>query len=155
MATSEQIDQVLSRLAAAPARFAAALSRLEDADSVDSTRPDEWSPAEVLAHVRASHDILEPRIFYMLVRDNPPLIAYDDRRWAEVARYATVPIIESLEVIRLRRKELVHALRGISAEDWERTGTHEVSGPTTVFGVARHLADHDEEHYAQIEERGG
>src|SRR5438093_9302098 len=92
LARNEEIEQVLSRLASAPARFASALSRLEDADSVDSTRPDEWSPAEVLAHVRAAHDIMEPRIFYMLVRDNPPLIAYDDRRWAEVSRYVSLPI---------------------------------------------------------------
>lgn len=154
MATEEEIDEVLSRLVSAPARFASALSRLEDADSVDSTRPGEWSPAEILAHVRAAHDIQEPRIFYMLVRDSPPLVAYDDRRWAEIARYTAVPIIESLEVIRLRRKELVNALRGISAEDWERTGTHEISGPTTVFNLAKHIADHDDEHCAQIEEKG-
>ena len=104
--------------------------------------------------MRAAHDIVEPRIFYILVRDRSPLIAYDDRRWAEVARYVTVPIIDSLEVMRLRRKELVNALRGISAEDWERTGTHEISGPTTVFDLAKHIADHDEEHCAQIEQRG-
>ncbi len=107
MMQDERITQLLSRLASAPARFAAALSQLEDADSVSSARPGEWSPVEVLAHVRASHDIMEPRIYYILVRDKPTLLAYDDERWAEVARYASLPVIESLEAMRLRRNELV------------------------------------------------
>src|SRR5438105_11669316 len=119
----------MSRLAAAPARFAAALARLDDADSVTSSRPGEWSAAEVLAHIRASHAILEPRIYHILVRDNPPLAAFDERRWAEVARYAVLPIIDSIEAMRLQRKELMYALRALSPSDWERIGTHEVSGP--------------------------
>ena len=155
MAEAQDIEQVLSRLASAPARFALALSRLEDADSVERPQPDEWSPAEVLAHVRASNDILEPRLFYVLVRDNPPLLAYDDGRWAQVARYTLLPIIESLETMRLRRKELVSALRAISPEDWERAGTHEARGSMSVLDIARYIADHDDEHIAQIERAAG
>jgi len=151
MVGSEDIEGVLSRLASAPARFASALSRLEDADSVERMQPDEWSPAEVLAHVRASQDILEPRIFFVLVRDNPMLLAYDDGRWAQVARYSSLPITESLDTMRLRRKELVRALRSISAADWERTGTHEARGVMSVLDLARYVADHDDEHIAQIE----
>src|SRR5437667_10085382 len=120
MAQNEAIADVLSRLASAPGRFAVAISQLEDADSVTSAQPGEWSPVEVLAHVRASHDIFEPRIYYILVRDNPTLLAYDDGRWAQVARYASLPVIESLEAMRLRRNELVRALRGLSEADWER-----------------------------------
>jgi hypothetical protein len=151
MAKREDIERLLSWLASAPGRFEAAISRLEDADSVTSAGPDEWSPADVLAHVRASQDILEPRIFQILVRDNPPLPAFDDRLWAEVARYVTLPVIESLEAMRLRRNELVRALRAISEADWQRTGTHELRGPLTVFAIASHIADHEEEHVAQIE----
>src|SRR5438067_2490663 len=126
MAQNQQIEQVLSRLVSAPARFAAAISRLEDADSVTSAQAGEWSPVEVLAHVRASHDIIEPRIYHILVRDNPVLLAYDDARWAEVAHYASLPVIESLEAMRLRRDELVRTLRSLSEADWERVGTHEM-----------------------------
>jgi hypothetical protein len=155
MATTEEIEQILSRLASAPARYAAALSRLEDADSVaggsERATPGDWSPPEVFAHVRAAQDILEPRIFYTLVNETPPLLAYDERRWAEIARYATLPVIESLEMMRLRRNELVRALRGIAPEDWERSGTHEVRGPMTVMEIARYIADHEDEHVAQIE----
>ena len=151
MAVREDLEEVLERLASAPARFAAALSRFEDADSVTGARPGEWSPAEVFAHVRATCDILEPRIFHVLVRDNPPLLAYDEAVWAKVARYAQIPVIESLETMRLRRKELVHALHGLSAEDWARTGTHEVRGPMSVLDIANYIADHEDEHIEQIQ----
>jgi hypothetical protein len=118
---------------------------------VTGDRPGEWSPADVLAHVRASHAILEPRLFHMLMRDNPPLPAFDDRRWAEVARFASMPVTASLETMTMQRKELLYALRGLAAADWERTGTHEVNGLVTVYQVAAHIAGHDEEHCTQIE----
>jgi hypothetical protein len=152
MASSKDIETLISRLASAPARFAAALSRLEDADSVMGGSAEEWSPADVLAHVRASQDILEPRILQILVRDNPPLVAFDDRRWEDVARYASLPIIDSLEAMSLRRSELVRALRTIPEADWQRTGTHEINGPQSVLQIAQHIANHEDEHIAQIEE---
>ncbi len=154
MEQDEQIQKVLARLAAAPVRLAAALSRMEDADSVMGGVPGEWSPTEVLAHMRASQDILEPRILQILVRDNPPLSAFDERRWEEVSHYAAAPIIDSLETLRLRRNDLLRALRAIPAGDWERTGIHEARGPQSVLQIATHIADHDDEHIAQIESYG-
>jgi hypothetical protein len=142
-------------LESAPARFGAALARLEDADSVVGGAPEEWSPAQVMAHVRAANDILEPRILQILVRDEPPIAAFDERRWSEVARYDTLPVTELLSVMRARRRELVRALRAISAEDWERAGRHEVKGRVTVLDVARHIADHDDEHIEQIAQAAG
>jgi hypothetical protein len=158
LANQEDVTELLNRLASAPGRYAAALSRLEDADSVVGSQPGEWSPAETFAHVRASCDILEPRIMMVLVRDNPQLLAYDDAKWSELARYTHLPLIDSLELMRLRRKELVGTLSAINLEGWERAGTHEMSGPQTVLDIARHIADHDDEHITQIEEavrRGG
>lgn len=152
--SSADIEQMLLALAAGPGRFAALLSRLEDADSLANTSMGEWSPAEVLAHVRASYDIMAPRLLAILARDNPPLTAYDERRWATVAQYATLPLISSLESMRLQRQELVRALRRASDEDWRRTGTHETLGPMTLLDVAKRIAEHEEEHLAQLEQSG-
>jgi hypothetical protein len=152
---SERITHVLNTLAATPSRFAAALARLEDADSVMSEAEGEWSPVEVLAHVRASSDILEPRIYQILVRDNPHLVAFDEAKWREVAGYARVPLVESLELMRLRRRELVAALRAISPADWERTGEHEAHGTMSVIDIAAHVAEHEVEHLGQIERAVG
>lgn len=154
MADPSEIAGVLAQLGASPARFAAALSNLEAADSVETAIPGEWSPAEVLAHVRASQDIMEHRIYAVLVRDNPPLPAFDNYRWMEVAHYAGLPVTESLDGMRVRRKELVRALRSVSPGDWDRTGTHEVRGPLSVLAIARSLVEHEAEHYEQIARSG-
>lgn len=152
--SSDEIEEVIRRLEAAPARFQAALGRMEDADSVAGGAPGEWSPLEVLAHVRASNDILEPRLFQILVRDNPTLFSFDERRWMEVARYTFIPVTESLAAMRLKRRDLVRALRALKPEGWQRTGEHEVSGRISVLDVASYIARHEEEHLAQLEEAG-
>ena len=151
MADRDEVQSILSTLASAPGRFAALLSRLEDADSVESGSDGEWSAAQVFSHLRAANAILEPRIYFVLVRDNPPLVGYDDTRWMQVARYGSLPITDSLESFRLHRAELINMLRGIELEEWERTGTHEVRGPMTVLEIARQIIDHEEEHLVQIE----
>jgi hypothetical protein len=155
MADKQEIDDVLRRLAAAPARFIGLLSRLEDADSVAPGPEGEWTPAEVVAHVRAANDIIEPRMFFILVRDNPPLLGYEEDRWLQLARYRSMPPLELLETMRAKRAELVYALRAIPAEDWDRTGTHEVRGPISVMDIARQVADHEDEHLDQIERAMG
>jgi hypothetical protein len=148
------IDELLKRLESAPARFGAALARFEDADSVFDGSAQDWTPTQVLAHVRASNDILEPRIMQVLVRDEPPLPVFDERRWCEVAGYELVPVTELLGVMRARRRELVRILHDLGPDEWERAGLHEKNGRITVLDIARHLADHDDEHIRQIEEAG-
>ena len=151
MADRNEIETVLARLAAAPSRFEQSLGRLEAADAVASASSGELSPAETLARVRATIDILEPRILYALVRDRPPLLGYEEGRWEDVMRYRTLPVSDSLLTMRLRRAELVRALRALDAEEWDRTGTHEVRGPMTVLEIALQIADLEDEHLARIE----
>jgi hypothetical protein len=150
MATSLEREMLLSRLAAAPAHFQALLARLEDADSVTTVAAGEWSPHEVVAHMRATNDILEPRVFQVLVRPNTPLIGFDEDRWLQVLGYVKLPVTDLLQTMAWRRKELVNALRNVSPEDWERSGIHEVRGPMTVYELATQIAEHEDEHLAQI-----
>lgn len=150
MATALEIEKLIVRLAAAPGHFQELMARLEDADSVTTVEEGEWSPHKVVAHLRAANDILEPRILQVLVRPNTPLIGFDEALWLHVLGYATLPVTDLLQTMTWRRKELVHALRDIPPEAWERTGTHEVRGPMTVFELATQIADHEDEHLAQI-----
>jgi DinB superfamily len=155
VAERADIELVLTRLASAPTRFATLLGKLEAADAVASaTEAGGWSPAVTLARVRAAQDILEPRILFVLVRDNPPLIGYEEARWEEVMRYRTLPVSDSLQAMRIRRGELVRALRALDLEDWDRPGTHEVRGPMTVLEIAQQIADLEDDHLAQIDWTG-
>lgn len=145
------LDDLVGRLAATPGRIAAATAgRSPEALSAPGAGG-EWSAVAVLAHVRASDDILAPRLVAMLVREEPSLPAFDDRRWEEVMGYAESDFQELLAAFTFRRAELVRVLRAASSEDWQRTGLHEAQGRITMQETLRHLVEHEAEHCLQIE----
>ena len=91
------------------------------------------------------------RIYVILVRDNPALSAYDERRWAEIAGYALADFESSLKTYTLRRTELVKMLSRVALDDWKRFGVHEVKGTISLLDVATSLVEHEEEHCLQLE----
>lgn len=144
-------SQTVERLAAVPERIRRAVASWSDERLRTTPADGEWSASDILAHLRASDAILAPRVLMMLARDNPPMPAFDERRWAEVAGYAERDFASSLAVFAGLRAELVAALRRLAPDDWHRTGMHETRGQATVLVVARGLVDHEEEHCAQLE----
>jgi hypothetical protein len=151
MTEPEEFRALVERAAAMPARLAAALG--ERAASAHATTPEveEWSPAEILAHLRASDDILAIRAYMLLAREEPPLPVFDERRWAEVAGYARLPIADSLAVYGGRRAELVAMLRAVPPDAWARAGIREGFGRLTLLELLGALVEHEEEHCAQLE----
>lgn len=146
---------LVDRLEQVPERLARALEGQPQVPPPAAADSEEWSAAEILAHLRASDDILAYRAYAILVRDNPPMPVYDERRWAEVARYGVISPAASLVAFTVKRAELVRMLRHIPTADWERLGIHEISGPRTLREVLTALVEHEEEHCAQLERSGG
>jgi hypothetical protein len=143
---------LLSRLQAVPERIARATTGWNDRRLRGGAAQDTWSAAQILAHLRASDDIVLYRIYAVLARDNPQLPAFDERQWAEIAGYAQADFEASLRVFALRRAELVDVLRRAAPSDWQRLGTHETSGRFTLAEAVERLLSHEEEHCAQLEE---
>jgi hypothetical protein len=50
------------------------------------------------------------------------------------------------------RRQLVERLKGLSADDWQRTAEHEEYTHYSIFIMFRHLALHDMLHAYRIEE---
>jgi hypothetical protein len=151
MDRNSQTTDLIARIAATPARITQALSGWTEAQLCAAPAGSGWSAPEILAHLRASDDILAVRAFMILARDNPPLPSFDERRWAEVAGYTQADLHTSLETFKLRRAELVAMLRRAAPADWERIGTHEERGPIALFDIIEHITKHEEEHCEQLE----
>ncbi len=150
MAEMNGIQALLSRLALLPERIA---SIIEGKNAVElHSRPgqDKWSASEIFAHIRASDDIVSSRIYAVLVREYAPLVAYDERLWAEVAGYAQADFHTILALFTLRRAELVKVLRDLAPEDWQHVGIHEERGPQTLLTIVTALLEHEEEHCMQL-----
>ena len=149
--SQDEIAALVDRFAAAPGRIERAAAGVETDRLTRPPAPGEWSARDILAHLRAADDILSPRLVAILVRDRPPLPAYDERRWAEALGYAERDFHDLLRVYAGRRAEIVSMLCRLAAEDWQREGIHEERGPRTILRLLRILVDHEQEHCAQIE----
>jgi hypothetical protein len=149
--TTADVDALLAKLEVIPSRYGELLGGCDE--TVLTARPaeDAWSAREILAHVRAGDDLLTGRIYVILVRDTPPFIEIDERRWTDVAGYVDYPLDLLLESYVLRRRELVLMLRRIDLKDWKRTAEHAKRGRMTVFTVAKHISEHEAGHLAQLE----
>src|SRR5260370_35330185 len=111
--------EVMEGLRDVPARIAKAFGTRPASQLSAAPAQGEWSPAEILAHLRASDDILAYRAYMILARDNPPLPAFDERRWAVVAGYAHMDALDSLQTYTRRREGRVTMLDGQAPEGWE------------------------------------
>jgi hypothetical protein len=145
------VSDLVERLAVTPGRIAIAAAGYSPEQLAAIPSDGEWSALAVLAHVRASDDILAPRLVAMLAREEPALPAFDERRWGEVMGYADADFQELLATFTFRRVELVRALRRLSSHDWHRVGVHESRGQITIVETLRHLVEHESEHCHQIE----
>ncbi len=151
MPSQTEVNDLLSRLARIPTRIAQATAGLTEAQMRQPSAEGEWSMIEVFEHVRATDDIIAGRVLPVLVRDQPPLPAYDERRWAEVTGYTQEHVEQPLETFGLRRAELVQVLRRVPLADWERAGIHEERGPMSLLAIVQRLVEHEEEHCTQLE----
>lgn len=114
--------------------------------------PDNWSALDVLAHVRSANEILMPRITQILIRDNPPMPAFDERDWATANDYVNQPLKQLAARVVDRCVEFGQLLSTLSPDQWQRTGLHEQSGELTLLQIATHTVAHIDEHVAQIAE---
>jgi len=145
---------LIARVSRGPGQVSRIFSILTDKQLRAPLAPGEWSPADILAHLRAAYDIQSIRAYMILARDEPPLPAFDERAWAEVAGYLTLHPRASLDLYFRRRIELAHMLRGVAPADFERVGIHETLGRLTLQAVLENLASHEKEHVGQLEAMG-
>jgi hypothetical protein len=146
-----EVRGLIDRLAGVPNRLGQAVAGWEEEALRAPWSPGEWSAVEALAHLRAADDIVSPRFAMILVRDRPPLPAFDERRWAEAAGYGRMGFHAALTGFAMRRAELVAMLRRVAPDDWARVGVHEVAGEVSLLALLRGLVEHEEEHCAQVE----
>ena len=151
MVANDGIDVLLERLADTPGRIAATVAGRDATQLAERMTAEEWSSLAVLVHMRASDEILAPRLIAMLVREEPPLPTFDERRWGDVMGYADADFHELLTGFAFKRAELVRALRRLERRAWQRTGLHESRGQITMLETLRHPVEHEAEHCLQLE----
>lgn len=111
----------------------------------------EWTPVEIVAHLRdVEREVNLPRIEAILSENNPYLSSFDTDRWAEERKYIDQSGSHALADLITARKESITRLENISLQEWSRPARHALLGPTILEEVVRIVVDHDLLHLKQI-----
>jgi hypothetical protein len=148
-------DEIVRLLAGGPDRVYATTKRHADDELAQRPAPDEWSPNEILAHLRCCQDVWgDDRVVRMLTEDHPTIRAVNPRTWLAQTDYPQLPFHESLEAFTSQRGRFVTILSDLSPEQWTRSGTFTGGGRPREYSVhteADALARHERSHIKQIE----
>lgn len=140
----------LRTIAELPARFAEAVSGLDDAQLDTEYRPGGWTVRQTVHHVADSHANSIIRFKLALTEDAPPTIKpYREELWAELAD-SKLPIDVSLKMIDAIHHRWTVVLESMTDADFAREFIHPETGPWTLDGALALYAWHSLHHTAHI-----
>jgi hypothetical protein len=143
--------EILSKLAAAPGRLQKLLRSFSPEAVRRGPQPGKWSAVEIACHLRDIDRLYAERVSKVAFSDRPSFWMMDNARVAEKLHYRDADPAAVLKEHRRRREDLLSLLRALPQAQWQRTGMHPKRGELTLEKLAGVIADHDENHFRQIE----
>jgi hypothetical protein len=148
--TSEMRAGFIRDIAALPARVRAAVTPLSPSARQTPYRDGGWTAAQVVHHLADSHINAYVRFRLALTEDSPPIKAYDETRWAELADAGSPDVDASLLILDGVHRRWAALLGSLSAADFERTFVHPKNGLTSLDRQLALYAWHGRHHVAHI-----
>jgi hypothetical protein len=137
---------------AATAEFVALASSVP-ADRLDAHAPGEWSARQVIHHMADSEAQSYARLRRLIAEPSGSVIqGYDEAGWAkcETLGYSTLPVENSLNVVRAVRAASLDIIRRLGTEDLDVFGIHSESGNYSVRMWLDNYVDHPISHEKQL-----
>ena len=144
------VAELLERFRRGPEVLAAALTGAAGAEVDYRPEPGQWSLRQIVAHVADSEIVACDRFRRTIAEDNPTLLGFNEKLWAEKLDYGRKKYSQSLETFRRIRSESFELLRELPAEAWQRTCTHNEAGVMTLQDLLAGYAEHAEKHALQV-----
>ncbi len=153
-ATRKNIQVVLEALAETPPALDALAAALGSKMLALPLEAGEWSPVEILAHLRACEEVNTSRLQAMLILNEPELPNIYPRQMQGLMELGRLDFGISLSVFKARRADLLHLLDGLDPAGWQRLGL--IRGKAqNVYCMARGIAHHEAQHVAHWEQVTG
>lgn len=141
---------MLAVLRSTPAALAT-LCRQRPQNLTKRPAPNEWSPSEVLCHLRdVDAEVNLWRLQKVLNENNPFIPGKDTDPWAEVRQYCIQDGIQALSDFTQARIHVLNLLEDLSPDSWDRPARHAIFGPTTLRELVNIIAGHDILHVQQV-----
>jgi DinB family protein len=162
-------DERLKRLARTPDDLATAIAGRGAAELAQRPDPKNWSPVEIICHLRDIEEICMMRFRTMLAMDDPKVLVVgarppdpaewglvgdefpvDPDRWAHERQYARCDPTLALTAFRRRRGESLDLFDRLSGGQWERGCLHPTLGRVTFIDWTALMPGHDDNHLDQL-----
>lgn len=114
----------------------------------------EWSPNEILAHLRACSDVWGGNIARILAEEHPVFAGVNPRSWLKRTGYLQWQFETALHAFLAQRRELLTCLDALTPGDWTRTATVTAWGQSnerSLGSYVQQLATHERSHIRQVE----
>lgn len=149
--SQDDINNWIAVLEQFPNRLETLVKHLSDEQLDTPYRPEGWTIRQVVHHVSDSHHHSYTRFKWSLTEDNPLIKAYHQDRWAELIDSKTAPIEMSLRHLKAIHIKLVHVLKHMAPEDFDKGFIHPETNKLVLLKHNLALyAWHSNHHYEHI-----
>lgn len=150
---AEAVAGHLRVLAELPGRLRDAVDGLDEGQLDTPYREGGWTVRQLVHHVADSHMNSYIRGRLALTEDRPGIMAYDEKKWAELADARTEPIEPSLQILEGVHRRWVALWSTLDRPAWDRALVHpEYAEPITLWWLAALYDWHSRHHVAHVTE---
>ena len=110
----------------------------------------DWTPREVVGHLRDSARVFTDRLRRMTTDDTPRLADFVPDAADRVADYRSTPVEVLADGLRTAQAGLLATVAGLARDDLDRVGVHEIEGRVTVGDLVAFLPAHQRDHAEQL-----
>lgn len=146
----KSVDSVLAILSATPAAFNGLLGGLDTLSWSREPTSNDWALTELICHMRdTEREIHHMQIKLFRSQKEPFIPRPDTSIWASQRDYLHENGASALIEFNDARRETLHMIKEITADEWDQRARHAIFGPTNFLEVASFITDHDRMHIQQ------
>jgi DinB family protein len=115
------VEEIMAILPETPRRMTALSNGLTSEELHRAPEPGSWSVNDVLAHLRACHDVFGSYILRIIAKDTPTWKGMNPRAWIKRTDYPDWEFRPALEAFAKQRADLLTVLEPLPPAAWART----------------------------------
>jgi hypothetical protein len=148
-----EVPELLERLRRGAEMVAVSITGAAGSELDYVPEPGKWSIRQIVAHLADAEMVAGARMRGIIAEDNPRIEAYDQNAWATNLDYGRRKTSQALETFRRIRGENYELLKDLPPQVFEREGLHSERGPMSLKFLLQLMAEHAENHAAQMRTR--
>jgi uncharacterized damage-inducible protein DinB len=141
-----KFDPVITRYAAGSAVLAYATSGLAPEHEKARPGPDDWSIAQLVAHLLDADLVHADRMKRVIAEEDPVLQGFDQTAWVERLDSQAMSVEEAVNLFAANRHWMTQVLRRRAESDFARTGRHTERGRQTLAEIVATITNHVDHH---------